>query len=463
MLKKLFAFLLLCALSAWAVARELPDFTQLVEKEGPAVVNISTVQKVKARNPMLEDDPFGDFFRFFGPFQYRQAPRDQPPAQSLGSGFIIDQDGYILTNAHVVRDASEVKVRLTDKREFKAKVVGSDTRTDVALLKIEAKNLPKVDFANLEKLKVGEWVVAIGSPFGFENTVTAGIVSGKGRSLADEGGVPFIQTDVAVNPGNSGGPLFNMQGEVVGINSQIYSRTGGYMGLSFAIPIDVAMQVADQLRSHGRVSRGRLGVAIQELSRELADSFGLSKAGGALVTAVEPGLAADKAGVQVGDVVLGFNSVAIEKSSDLPRALMSSKPGQKAELRVWRQKAEKHLMVTLSEAKDNPADVSGDDANVESENAPWGLVLRELSQAQKQEMKLSFALVVESVQGAAARSGLEPGDIILGVANHSVKTLADFRQLFKQSKAGDSVALLVKRGNNTMYIPFKFTSDSAGK
>src|SRR5712692_7262995 len=312
-----------------AAQAQLPDFTRLVEDQGNAVVNISTTQAVRRtaalpQVPGMEDEEVLEFFRRFiprqpGPGQPGPGPAPRPESRSLGSGFIISQDGYVLTNAHVVESADEITVKFTDKREFKAKVIGADKRTDIALIKIDATGLPAVRFGDPTKLKVGEWVVAIGSPFGFENTVTAGIVSAKGRSLPQENFVPFIQTDVAINPGNSGGPLFNMRGEVVGINSQIYSRTGGFMGLSFAIPIDVALDVQRQLKEKGRVSRGRFGVVIQEVTRDLATSFGLDRARGALVNSVEEGSAADKAGVEATDIILSFDGKAVESSSDLPR------------------------------------------------------------------------------------------------------------------------------------------------
>src|SRR5574343_1344765 len=319
---------------AFAQTRGLPDFSELAEKQGPAVVNISTTQVVRGQAQMMpfpfdENDPAFEFFKRFVPrVPGGGMPRDFEN-KSLGSGFIISGDGYILTNAHVVDGADEVTVRLTDKREFKAKAIGADKRTDVALIKIEASGLPAVKLADISQLKVGEWVVAIGSPFGFDNSVTAGIVSAKGRSLPQENYVPFIQTDVAINPGNSGGPLFNMRGEVVGINSQIYSRSGGYMGVSFAIPIDVAMDIQNQLRASGRVQRGRIGVTIQEVSRELADSFNLGKPVGALVSSVEKGSPADKAGIEQGDIVLRFDNRPVGVSGDLPRIVGSTRPGAK--------------------------------------------------------------------------------------------------------------------------------------
>ena len=361
--------LALLLLIPFQVAAQLPDFTDLVEKQGAAVVNISTTQT--ARSPMAgrgggggrrrvpnlpEDDPFYEFFRRFMPNpqspQAPQTPREFQ-SQSLGSGFIISADGFVLTNAHVVEAADEITVKLTDKRELKAKVIGSDRRTDIALLKIEANGLPFVRFGNPERLRVGEWVVAIGSPFGFENTVTAGIVSAKGRSLPQENFVPFIQTDVAVNPGNSGGPLFNLRGEVVGINSAIYSRTGGFMGLSFAIPIDVANDIVQQLKSVGRVIRGRIGVVIQPVTKELADSFGLQKPQGALVSSVEKGGPAEKAGVEAGDVILRFDGKAVSASEDLPRIVGGTKPGNRVPMQVWRNKASRDVQVTVAELQED--------------------------------------------------------------------------------------------------------------
>ncbi|HSN39712.1 MAG TPA: Do family serine endopeptidase, partial [Burkholderiales bacterium] len=354
MLKQfVFALFFLVPLGA---AAQLPDFTELVEKQGTAVVNISTTQS--ARSPLAsqlpdlqEDDPFYEFFRRFVP---NPGPREFQ-SQSLGSGFIISADGYIMTNAHVIDAADEVTVKLTDKREFKAKVIGADKRTDVALIKIDATGLPVVKVGDPARLKVGEWVVAIGSPFGFENTVTAGIVSAKGRSLPQENFVPFIQTDVAVNPGNSGGPLFNLRGEVVGINSQIYSRTGGFMGLSFAIPIDVASNIAQQLRTTGKVTRGRIGVVIQPVTKELAESFNLPKAQGALVNSVEKGGPADRAGIEPGDVILKFDGHAVSSSEDLPRMVGGSRPGSRVAIQIWRNKAVRDLQITVAELQDERA------------------------------------------------------------------------------------------------------------
>src|SRR6266446_7285927 len=359
MTRALLFYLLLWTPSALlAQGRELPDFTELAERQGPTVVNISTTQARERRaGPQIpnieEDDPLYDFFRRFVPRQPGpgQGPREFE-SRSLGSGFIISTDGYILTNAHVVDSADEVTVRLTDKRDFKARVIGADRRTDLALIKIEATGLPAVRMGDPNRLRVGEWVVAIGSPFGFDNTVTAGIVSAKGRSLPQENFVPFIQTDVAINPGNSGGPLFNMRGEVVGINSQIYSRTGGFMGLSFAIPIDVALDIQKQLREKGRVARGRIGVVIQEVTRDLATSFGLDKPRGALVNSVEKRSPADKAGIEATDIIIGFEGKPVENSSDLPRLVGSTRPGSQASVEVWRKGATRKLTITVGELQE---------------------------------------------------------------------------------------------------------------
>jgi serine protease Do len=457
MLRKL--LLMVCLLLPLQVSAQLPDFTELVEKQGAAVVNISTTQAARTalsqQLPQLdENDPFYEFFRRFIPAP-GQGPRESQP-QSLGSGFIVSADGYILTNAHVIDGAEGVTVRLTDKREFKAKVIGADKRTDVALIKIEASGLPTVKVGDPGRLKVGEWVVAIGSPFGFENTVTAGIVSAKGRSLPQENFVPFIQTDVAVNPGNSGGPLFNLRGEVVGINSQIYSRTGGFMGLSFAIPIDVANDIAQQLRTTGKVTRGRIGVVIQPVTKELADGFGLPRAQGALVNSVEKGGPADKAGIEAGDVILRFDGKAVNSSEDLPRIVGGTKPGSKVAVQVWRNKANRDLQVTVAELSDDRAGRQARSGKPQpSVAAPHGLGLTELTEAQRKELKVEGGVFVDSVQGAAARAGLRRGDIILAINNQDVKSVEQFRQLMGGFDKGRIVALLVRRGGNSLYIPFR--------
>src|SRR5438105_6490205 len=362
-LHAVFRVLLLTVVATFAVPGAaqcragLPDFTDLYEKQGPAVVSVDVTQTVRRsqRLPDIsEDDPFYEFFKRFGPIPRRGPERDFE-AQSTGSGFIVSSDGYIATNAHVIDDASEVTVRLSDRREFKAKVVGADKRSDVALLKIDAKDLPKVTIGDPEKLKVGEWVVAIGKPFGLENTMTAGIVSAKGRDLPQENLVPFIQTDVAINPGNSGGPLFNMRGEVVGINSLIYSRTGGYMGLAFAVPIDIAMNTVKQLQEKGRVTRGRIGVQIQEVSKEVADSFGLKDARGALVNSVEKDGPSAKAGVEAGDIILKVDGREVRQSNDLPRIITSVQPGSKVTLNVWRKGTARDIPVLVAELKEDAA------------------------------------------------------------------------------------------------------------
>ncbi len=457
MLKRLVSVLLL--LGPFAAAAQLPDFTDLVEKQGSTVVNISTTQSV--RNPLLpqipnlqEDDPFYEFFRRFIP-QPGQ-PREFQ-TQSLGSGFIISADGYILTNAHVVDAADEVTVKLNDKREFKAKVIGADRRTDIALIKIDASGLPAVKFGDPSKLRVGEWVLAIGSPFGFENTVTAGIVSAKGRSLPQENYVPFIQTDVAVNPGNSGGPLFNMKGEVVGINSQIYSRTGGFMGLSFAIPIDVANDIAQQLRTSGKVTRGRIGVVIQPLTKELVESFGLARLQGALVNSVEKGGPADKAGVEPGDVILRFDGKTVNSSEDLPRIVGVTKPGARVTMQIWRNKAARDVQVVVAEMQDDRAARQARRGGKPPAAAPsqYGLTLSDLSDTQRSELKVSNGVLVENVQGAAARAGIRRGDVILAINNQDVKSIEQFNQMVGQFDKGRIVAMLIRRGTNSLYIPFR--------
>ena len=430
---------------------QLPDFTSLVQREGPAVVNISTTQTVHKMEfgPQLnfpENDP--SFRRFMPP----SGPREYQ-GHSLGSGFIISGDGYIFTNAHVVDNADEVVVKLTDKREFKAKVIGIDRRSDVALIKIDATGLPKVDIGDPSTLKVGEWVAAIGSPFGFENSVTSGIVSAKGRSLPEENDVPFIQTDVAVNPGNSGGPLFNLKGEVVGINSQIWSRTGTYMGLSFAIPIDVAMEVGKQLREHGKVSRGRLGVSIQPLTAELAQSFGLSGASGVLVASVEKGSAADQAGLMAGDVIQKYNGKQLEDPADLSRVVAATHPGTRVQLQMWRKGAARELSAVVGEL---PAEkVASHGAKAKPDADRLGLVLNDLSAEQKRELDVDHGLLVEDVAGAAAKAGIQPGDVILALNNSQVNNSAQFKKLLKETGSGKPIALLVKRNDATIYIPIK--------
>jgi serine protease Do len=456
-MKKLLSTFLLISFSMFSYAKDLPDFTELVEKQGPAVVNVSITQTISHEEilpqiPNLpENDPFFDFFRRFLP-PHGGIPREFE-AKAQGSGFIISADGYILTNAHVVDAADEVTVRLTDKREFKAKVIGADRRTDVALIKINASGLPKVTIGNPNLLKVGEWVAAIGSPFGFENSVTAGIVSGKGRSLPQENYVPFIQTDAAINPGNSGGPLFNLRGEVVGINSQIYSRTGGHMGVAFSIPIDVAMDVADQLRIHGKISRGWLGVMIQEVTRELAESFGLKKPEGALIAGVEKGGPADKGGLETSDVVLKFDGKTVGNASELPLLVGATKPGKQVTVQVWRKGSAKNLVLAVGET---PAEkVAQRPGKMESAVGRLGLGLNDLSEAQKKELQIPHGVVVVEVQASAARAGIRRGDVITAVNNSDVKSVEQFNQLLAGYKAGQNIALLVRRGERALFIPFK--------
>ena len=448
------------------LAQNLPDFTELVERVGPAVVNIRTTEKARAgrtgAGPELDDDML-EFFRRFGipipgqPQNPRRAPQQpqpdaEPQQRGVGSGFILNADGYVMTNAHVVEGAEEVFVTLTDKREFKAKIIGSDKRTDVALVKIEASGLPSVRVGDVSKLKVGEWVIAIGSPFGLENTVTAGIVSAKARDTGDF--LPFIQTDVAINPGNSGGPLINMRGEVVGINSQIYSRSGGFMGISFAIPIDEATRVSDQLRSSGRVIRGRIGVQIDQVTKDVAESIGLGKPNGALVRSVESGGPADKAGVEAGDIITKFEGRAIEKAGDLPRVVGSAKPGAKATLQVFRRGAYRELAVTVVEFEAERPRAAVERAAVKppASVGALGLAVTDLSDAQKRELKLKNGVRVESAEGAAARAGLREGDVILSIDNTEISSTKQFESLVAKLDKSRAVNALVKRGESASYL-----------
>jgi len=452
------------AAPAFAQVRELPDFTRLVDEQGGAVVNIATTQQSRRpanvpQVPGIEDEEIQEFFRRFIP---RPGPGQgapgRPESRSLGSGFIISADGYILTNAHVVDSADEITVRLTDKREYKAKVIGADKRTDLAVIRIDAANLPVVRFGDANKLKVGEWVVAIGSPFGFDNSVTAGIVSAKGRSLPQENFVPFIQTDVAINPGNSGGPLFNMRGEVVGINSQIYSRTGGFMGLSFAIPIDVALDVQKQLRDKGRVSRGRIGVVIQEVTRDIATSFGLDRARGALVNSVEKGSPADKAGVQASDIIVKFDGKPVESSSDLPRLVGATRPGSQVQLEVLRQGNARALPITVGELQEERVaarDTPKERKPVEVAANRLGLVVSELTAEQKSNLKLNHGLVVAEVR-QDARAELRRGDILLTLVHKGkhteLKSVDQFNQLLAGLDKSSVITLHVKRGESTAFV-----------
>jgi serine protease Do len=435
-------------------AAALPDFAALAEHYGPAVVNVAVVGKAQpvADIPgMSPNDPFGDFFRRFG--QPQQRGRAQP-VQGEGSGFIVSSDGYILTNAHVVANADEVTVKTTDRREYTAKVVGSDEQTDVAVLKINAKNLPTVRLGDPEKLRPGEWVVAIGSPFGFENSVTAGIVSATSRAMPGGNYTPFIQTDVAVNPGNSGGPLFNMNGEVVGINSQIYSRTGGYMGVSFAIPIDVASGVKDQLIKSGRVTRSRIGVSIQDVNAQLAESFGLDRPRGALVGMVEADSPGEKGGIKAGDVILKVDGQTIETSSQVPVMIAGKKPGSAVEVEVWRNGSAKDLSVRPVEIQDKGERVASNDAQQGDETAKLGLAVRPLTQQEKRQAETDGDLLVEDVDGPAAGAGVRPGDIILGVNGAKVKSIDELRSAAKK-RNGKVVALLIERDNAQIFVPVR--------
>ncbi|MEN9383404.1 MAG: hypothetical protein RL323_547 [Pseudomonadota bacterium] len=449
------------------LVRGLPDFTDLVDLVGPSVVNIRTVEKVRqseAGNP--QEEQMLEFFRRFGlpippgignngprgPRQERGQEEERP--RGVGSGFVVSGDGFIMTNAHVVDGADEVVVTLTDKREFKARVVGSDKRTDVALVKIEAQGLNAVRVGDVNRLRVGEWVMAIGSPFGLENTVTAGIVSAKQRDTGDY--LPFIQTDVAINPGNSGGPLINMRGEVVGINSQIYSRSGGFQGISFAIPIDEAVRVSDQLKSSGRVTRGRIGVSIDQVTKELAESLGLSKAEGALVRGVESGSPAAKGGLEPGDIILKFDGKAIEKSADLPRIVGNTKPGSRSLVTVWRRGKLQELRVTVGQvepedvASKNPPPSEKPKTTVQSKGL--GLTLAELPASKRDELKLKSGVRVEAVEGPAERAGLQEGDVILAVGNQDVQSLKDFESAVTRSDKGKPIAVLVYRGGEARYL-----------
>jgi serine protease Do len=434
------------ARNATPVVTGLPDFRQLVQAYGPAVVNISVRSTVKTaghgRMPpgMDEDNPL---------FQFMPHGNGMP-MRGEGSGFIVSADGIILTNAHVVDGAQKVTVKLTDRREFEASVIGADAKSDVAVLKIDARDLPVTRLGDPRTLQVGEWVVAIGSPFGLENTVTAGIVSAKGRSLPDDTYVPFIQTDVAVNPGNSGGPLFNMRGEVVGINSQIYSRSGGYQGLSFAIPIDVAMNVSKQLQAKGHVTRGKLGVGIQDVDQALAESFGLDVPRGALVSSVEKGGPAEKAGFREGDVILGFDGQSIDSAGQLPSAVATTDPGKAVVVQVWRDRANREISVKLGQTTED--DVVA--ANVDGTSAGrLGMMVRPLSTEEKQQTELSDGLVVEDVDGAAEEAGVRPGDIVIAANGTSVKSVEQLRSVVSGSKS--HVALLVQRGDARVFVPIE--------
>ena len=453
-----------------AQTRTLPDFTDLVEQVGPSVVNIRTLEKVSARTGSGGDEEMLEFFKRFGlpmPNAPRQAPRPNRPQpqeeeqpRGVGSGFILSSDGLIMTNAHVIEGADEVIVTLTDKREFKAKLIGADKRSDVALVKIEASGLPAVKVGDVSRLRVGEWVMAIGSPFGLENTVTAGIVSAKQRDTGDY--LPFIQTDVAINPGNSGGPLINMRGEVVGINSQIYSRSGGFMGISFAIPMDEAMRVSEQLRANGRVTRGRIGVQIEAVTKELAESIGLGKAQGALINRIEPGAPADKAGLEPGDVIVKIDGKPIEKSSDLPRLVGNTKPGTQSTLTVFRRGAMKELSVVIAELEPEKvakrANEPEEKPKASSSVQGLGLIVADLTEAQKNELKIKVGVRIESLQDIAAKAGLREGDVILAVGNMEITQMKDFSSAVSKMDKSKPVSILFRRGELTRFALIKPSS-----
>jgi serine protease Do len=442
------------------------EFSQITERYGTAVVNISVSGIRKTSNDSDEEasssqlrgvpgmDPNDPFFEFFRRFQGPNGAfggRSEIPVRGQGSGFIISADGLIMTNAHVVRDAKDVTVKLTDRREFQAKVLGVDAKTDVAVLKIEAKDLPVVPIGSTRDLKVGEWVLAIGSPFGFDNSVTAGVVSAKGRALPDDSFVPFIQTDVAVNPGNSGGPLFNTRGEVVGINSQIYSHTGGYQGLSFAIPIELATKVKDQIVATGHASHARLGVAIQEVNQSLADSFNLDKPEGALVSSVDPQGPAEKAGLLTGDVIRKFNEQKIVAANDLPALIGSSTPGEKVTLEVWRHGKALEIAAKLADASDKVKQVA--DAESLSAHGKLGLSLRPLQSQERREIGGASGLVIEDATGQSALAGVQAGDVLLAVNGTTVKSVEQVRDIV--SKSSKSVALLIQRDGSKIFIPVR--------
>jgi len=448
------------------VVKGLPDFTELVELVGPSVVNIRTLEKVKAnaQGGTGSDEEMQELFRkFFGvpmPNAPRQNPRPNKPQPSeepaqpkgVGSGFVLSSDGYIMTNAHVVEGADEVLVTLTDKREFKARIVGADKRTDVAVVKIQATGLPAIKVGDVSRLKVGEWVMAIGSPFGLENSVTAGIVSAKQRDTGDY--LPFIQTDVAINPGNSGGPLINMRGEVVGINSQIYSRSGGFMGISFAIPMDEAIRVSDQLRQNGHVTRGRIGVQIGDVTKEVAESIGLGSVQGAFVRSIESGSPADKAGLEPGDIITRFDGKPIEKATDLPRLVGNTKPGTRSNLVVFRRGASKDLAVTIAElepVKTSKAVQAAAEPKSAGTAQSMGLVVADLTDVQKKELKLKGGVRIESVADASARAGLREGDVILSIANIEIAQLRDFELAMAKIDKSKPFNVLFRRSDVAQY------------
>jgi len=459
----IFAFWLFANFPASAAlpARALPDFTALVEANGPAVVNISTTQAVKRQElpdsdaqEAPENGPFNDFLRRY--FGEEEPPPEFFDNKSLGSGFFISPDGYILTCAHVVENATEIIVRLTDRREFVARVVGADRRSDVALLKIDASGLPQVRIGEPERVRVGEWVLAIGSPFGFENSVTAGIVSAKGRSLPRENYVPFIQTDVAINPGNSGGPLFNLKGEVIGVNSQIYSRTGGFMGLSFAVPIDIAVKVSEQLKAGGRVHRGWLGVTIQDVTRELAESFGMKRPSGALVADILTDSPAANSELHVGDVVVEYEGRRINSSADLPPLVGQTAPGARARMTVLRNAQPKTVFVTIAELPEETSEARAETPPGPIQPGTLGMLLRDLTAVQRKQLGVSQGVLVDKVAaGPALKAGVRPGDVILQIQGRSVRSVTDIQERIQQLPRKKPVPMLVRRGAAALFLALR--------
>jgi serine protease Do len=444
-----------------AKAQALPEFADLAERVGPAVVNIRTTERRAARSsggPEIDEDMLEFFKRFGLPIPNQPSPRGQRPApdgepqqRGVGSGFILSADGYVMTNAHVVEGADEVFVTLTDKRELKARIIGADRRSDVALVKIDASGLPSVRIGDVGRLRVGEWVIAIGSPFGLENTVTAGIVSAKSRDTGEF--LPLIQTDVAINPGNSGGPLINMRGEVVGINSQIYSRSGGYMGISFAIPIDEATRVAEQLKTTGRVSRGRIGVSIDQVTKDVAESIGLGKPAGALVRSVEAGGPAEKAGIEAGDIITRFDGRVVEKSGDLPRIVGGVKPGSKSTVQVFRRGAYKDLAVVVAEIEPDKVKRAAEaETKPQATVSTLGIAVSDLNEAQKRELKLKNGVRVEVADGAAARAGLREGDVILSLDNTEITSAKQFEAVVSKLDKARAITALVRRGDTVNFL-----------
>lgn len=455
------AFLLL--LFSSQIFAQLPDFTGIVDSAKDSVVNISTSKKPKnshLKNQLEmpefpEGSPFGELFKKF--FDHDGFGLKERETSSLGSGFIISEDGYILTNHHVIDGADEVIVRMNNRNEYDAKVIGSDKNSDVAVIKIEGENLPYLKLGDSNALKVGEWVLAIGSPFGFDHTVTAGIVSAKGRSLPGDNYVPFIQTDVAINPGNSGGPLFNMEGKVVGINSQIFSRSGGFMGLSFAIPIEMAVDVAEQIKNTGKVSRGWLGVLIQEVTRELADSFGMSQPHGALVAKVIEDSPAQAAGLQVGDVIIEFNGKKVTRSSSLPPIVGRTQVGKPARVTIMRNKSKRTIFVTIAQLPDDVTQAKVEPQEKEVKKSALGMSVKKLDKATKNKLKLDAGVIVQDVEmdGAAKLAGIRKGDVISMLDNRSVSSVEEFTSIVKDLESDKSVAILIQRSNGPVFLAIK--------